>query len=259
MSFDDPDLSGCAALVQRADPDRFLATMAAPLSARAVLFPIYACNVEIARAPWVTKEPMIAEMRLQWWRDALEEIAAGGKARRHEVVSPLSRALDKAGAELLDKLVQARRWDIYGDPFEDAAHFEDYLQSTSSNLMLAAARALGPADEDVVRDFGYAAGLANYLCAIPGLERAKRVPLLDGRPEAVSGLAQNALIRLKRARANRARLSAPARSALLPGWTAGAILKQAASEPDRGLAGAFGQSPFARKFGLMVRATSGRW
>ncbi len=65
-------LAACAALVERGDPDRFLAVMAAPAWARARLFPLYAFNLEVARAPWVTEEPMIAEMRLQWWRDVVE-------------------------------------------------------------------------------------------------------------------------------------------------------------------------------------------
>ena len=70
-------LQACADLVQRGDPDRFAAAMAAPVAARKVLFPLYAFNLEVARAPWVTEEPMIAEMRLQWWRDALGEIGGG--------------------------------------------------------------------------------------------------------------------------------------------------------------------------------------
>ena len=61
-------LEACAALVERADPVRFRSVMASPPTARSVLFPIYAFNVEVARAPWVTEEPMIAEMRLQFWR-----------------------------------------------------------------------------------------------------------------------------------------------------------------------------------------------
>ncbi|MCB1311397.1 MAG: squalene/phytoene synthase family protein, partial [Sedimentitalea sp.] len=65
------DLDACAGLVQRGDLERFMATMAAPVAARRVLFPLYAFNLEVARAPWVTQEPVIAEMRLQWWRDAL--------------------------------------------------------------------------------------------------------------------------------------------------------------------------------------------
>ena len=60
-------VAACAAIVQRADPDRFLAVMAAPVAVRARLFPLFAVNVEVARAPWVTQEPLIAQMRLQWW------------------------------------------------------------------------------------------------------------------------------------------------------------------------------------------------
>ena len=67
----------CAALVERADPDRFTATMAAPPVARGPLWVLYAFNVEVARAPWASKEPMIAEMRLQWWRDVVENAASG--------------------------------------------------------------------------------------------------------------------------------------------------------------------------------------
>ena len=70
-------LAACAEMVRRGDPDRFLSAMTAPPDARAKLFPLYAFNLEVARAPWVTQEPMIAEMRLQFWRDALEEIAEG--------------------------------------------------------------------------------------------------------------------------------------------------------------------------------------
>ena len=179
------DLNACADLVRRADPDRFLAAMAAPVTARRVLFPVYAFNVEVARAPWVTAEPMIAEMRLQWWRDALSEIREGGTVRRHEVVSPLAEMLDGEGADLLDQLIVARRWDIYRDPFEDEAHFRDYLDKTAANLMLVAASALGAVDEAPIREAGFAHGLANWLRAIPALERAGRVPLPDGRPEAV--------------------------------------------------------------------------
>jgi phytoene/squalene synthetase len=70
-----PGLEACAALVERSDPDRFRVAMAAPPAAREVLFPLYAFNLEVARAPWATREPMLAEMRLQWWRDQVEAAA----------------------------------------------------------------------------------------------------------------------------------------------------------------------------------------
>ena len=89
-------LQACAEIVKRGDPDRFLAAMAAPPDARRILFPLYAFNVEVARAPWVTAEPMIAEMRLQWWRDSVEGIYAG-EPRRHAVIR-----ITEAGATLED-------------------------------------------------------------------------------------------------------------------------------------------------------------
>lgn len=114
-------LEACAGLVERGDPDRFLATMAAPVPARRVLFPLYAFNIEVSRAPWLTEEPMIAEMRLQWWRDVLEEIRSGARVRSHEVATPLAEVLDAEAVAVLDRLVAARRWEVYRDPFEDQA------------------------------------------------------------------------------------------------------------------------------------------
>ena len=138
-------LQACADLVQRGDPDRFLAAMAAPVAARRALFPLYAMAIEVARAPWVTEEPMIAEMRLQWWRDALEEIAEGRDVRKHEVTTPLAEAISPDTARALDRMVAARRWDIYKDAFEDEDHFADYLEATGGVLMWAAAENLGAA------------------------------------------------------------------------------------------------------------------
>src|SRR6056297_4029883 len=113
------DLTACARIVERGDPDRFASAMAAPVAAREALFPLYAFNIEVSRATWVTAEPMIAGMRLQWWADALEEIAVGGTIRRHEVVTPLARVLDAEGAALLIGLVEARRRDTERAPFGD--------------------------------------------------------------------------------------------------------------------------------------------
>lgn len=259
MTASADDLNACAELVQRGDPDRFLAVMAAPVAARRVLFPLFAMNVEVSRAPWVTQEAMIAEMRLQWWRDALEEIAVKGPVRRHEVVSPLAAALAPTQAEALDKYIAVRHWDIYRDPFEDQAQFDRYIDQSSGSLLWAAAAALGPAEERVVRDLGFAMGIANWLRAVPGLEARGRIPLLDGRPQAVRALAERGLDYLSRARAARGAVSPEARPALLSGWQTGAILRQAQKAPSRVAEGTLGQSEARKRLTLMARAASGRW
>ncbi|AXI48840.1 phytoene synthase [Sulfitobacter sp. SK012] len=231
MSFD-ADLNACAALVEKGDPLRFRCAMAAPLAARRVLFPLYAFNVEVARAPWVTQEPMIAEMRLQWWRDALEEIAEGGTVRRHEVTTPLAAVLSPDLAKMLDALVASRRFDIYRDPFEDEVHFERFVNETSGHLMWAGASLLGHADEATVRNAAYAAGIANWLRAILQLEKAGRVPLLDGTAAGVRALAQDALNRLGTARSARRSISSDAAPAILPAAAAGPVLRAAVANPN---------------------------
>lgn len=252
------DLTACADLVRRADPERFLAAMAAPVEARTKLFPVYAFNAEVARAPWVTEEAMIAEMRLQWWRDALEEIGGEGTVRRHQVATPLADVLDADSAALLDDLILARRWDIYRDPFEDEAAFDDYLRKTSGHLMWVTARALGatPDLQGVVVDLGHAQGLANFLRAIPALEQAGRVPLVDGRPEAVAALAKTGLVRLDAARG---KVPRDLRPAILPAWKTAAILKRAAAAPQRVGDGSLDISPLRSRLSLIWSAATGRW
>jgi phytoene/squalene synthetase len=253
-------VAACAGLVERGDPERFLAVMAAPVAARARLFPLYAFNLEVARAPWVTQEPMIAEMRLQWWRDTVEMFAGDGPVRAHEVVAPLAEVVRRQGLPLdvMDRLVAARRWDIYRDPFADQAAMDGYLEDTGAGLMWLACRALGAGDaaERAARDAGWAVGLAGFLRAVPALEARGRVPLVDGRPAAVAALARRGLARLAQARASRRLLPG---AALLAAWQAEGLLRQAAADPARVAVGGLALSEFSRKWGLLRAAVTGRW
>lgn len=228
-----------------------MAVMAAPPAAREILFPIFAFNVEVARAPWVTEEPMIAEMRLQWWRDGLGEIAAGGAVRRHEVMTPLAQVVDAKLSETLDKLVQARRWDIYREPFEDAAHFDAYLDQTTAGLLWVAARALGvDAPEGAVRQVGYGAGLANWFLAVPALLGRGRSPLVSDRPDVLSALAQRGLAVLT---AGRRSIPAQSRPATRTAWLAPAILKTVIRHPQAVVDSGLQRSGFSKRRALLWR------
>jgi phytoene/squalene synthetase len=247
-------VDACAALVERGDPDRFAAAMAAPVAARGRLFVLYAFNLEVARAPWVTKEPMIAEMRLQWWRDVVAEAGAGKPARAHEVAGPLAGLIREAGlpVAVLDRLAEARRWDVYRDPFEDRAALDAYLEDTGGGLMWLAGLALGAgaAAEGALRALGWASGLAAFLRAVPELEARGRVPLVDGRPEAVAALAHEGLARIAAVRGGLRRLGA-ARAATIAAWQAEGLLRLAAAEPGRVAQGTLSLSEFGRRFGLL--------
>lgn len=77
-------------LVRAADRDRFLASLFAPELARRGLLAILAFNHELARTRTVTREPLLARIRLEWWREAAAEAAGGGRPRAQPIVESLS-------------------------------------------------------------------------------------------------------------------------------------------------------------------------
>ncbi len=247
----------CAELVRRADPERFAALMAAAPADRPALAVLYAFNAELARAPWASAEPMLAEMRLQWWRDVIAAEAAGPSAP-HEVATPLGRLIRTKALPLaaLDGMAAARLWDIYREPHADTAALWAYLDATGGALMWLAAKALGAgaAREGAARAAGQASALANYLRAAPQLESLGRIPLVDGRPEAVAALAAEGLARLDAARGQ----GLP-NGALLAAHLARPVLRLAAAEPGRVAAGALTPPEFTRRRRLLWQALTGRF
>lgn len=253
-------LAELAQKVEAGDPVRFLATMAAAPAARAQLWPIYALNLELARAPWASAEPMVAEMRLQWWVDALEALAEG---QRVAGIAPELADLAECGLDcrLLAAAAEARRWDCWSEPFEDQAAFDAHLDATSGHLMWAAAKLLGAPEssEPVVRDLAWGAGLAGWLTAVPVLEARGRYPLVDGRPAAVAELAQRGLARVTAARAARHLVPKAAAPALFAGWQARGLLTQAARFPALVAEGGLQLSEFSRRVTLLQLAFFARW
>ncbi len=251
-------LDACAALVERGDPDRFAALMAAPPAARAKLLPIYAFNLEVARAPWVTEQPLIAEMRLQFWRDVL----AAPKPRAHDVAGPLHALCGQTQglAPLLDLVIEARRRDITREPFASETAFDAYIEDTSASLLWAAALALGgQADAETgFRALGWAAGLASYLRAVPALTARNLQPLVNSDPKAIRILAAEGMNHLAIARAARPRFGVAAPAAL-SAWQAAPLLKQTFNNPTRVAEGALGLSEFARRGGLVWMSLTGRF
>ncbi len=264
----------CAALVEKADPDRFLSAMTASEQGRAVLFPLYAFNVEVARAPWVVSEPQLAEIRLQWWRDAIAEIYAGAPPRKHEVVEPLARVIREAALPRypFEALIDARSFDIYADAHAGRAAFDAYLDATGAGLMRLAVASSGEDAAQIAGHVGWTHGAAGLLRALPTLWSAGRDPLpvegglprqqvLNGEmpasvAEAVRAVARDGLDRLELA--GRPGLNDTAKAALRAGWRSEAVLKAIARDPAAIFTGVE-VSDFRRKGSLLIRTLAGRW
>src|SRR5579871_3716261 len=83
--------------VRTADRDRFLAALFAPEPQRSGLLALLAFDHELSRTRTVTREPMLARIRLEWWRQAVAEAAGEGKPRAQPIVESLSEIVRRHG------------------------------------------------------------------------------------------------------------------------------------------------------------------
>ena len=253
-------IEACADLVRRGDPDRFFSGMTAPPDQRGPLMVLYAFNLEVARAPWVTAEPLIAEMRLQWWRDVVAEIYEGRAVRRHEVATPLAQVIDTHSLPraLFDGLIEARFWDIQRDPHPDQRSFEAYIQATAGNLMRLAGHTLVPdlsaRQQQAVDDYARATGTAAFLRALPALSKTGQPLLPESGLRDIVALARRALDDLTVAKQTLKSAPKPIRPALRAGWMAATTLKRATARPEVVLQGGLEVSPARKKLFLLVKS-----
>ena len=171
-------LSPCGALVERHDRDRYLASLFAPAAARERLFALYAFNHEIAKTAEVVSEPMLGQIRLQWWRESLAGIYEG-TPRRHEVVEPLAEAVAAAALprDALESIIDAREFDLDPAPPADLETLRVYIEGSSTTLLRLALTILGAEDAASRRaadHLGPAWAYLGLLRALPLHARQKR-------------------------------------------------------------------------------------
>jgi|SRR5579864_93368 len=160
----------CAELVRAADRDRFVSSLFAPAEHRAALHALHAFNVEVARVREVAREALPGEIRLQWWREVVNGERAE-EATANPVASALLTAIEghRLAVPVLTALLDARRFDLYGEPMARLADLEAYASKTSSALIALAAHILAGAEVEATEAVGTSAGIAY---AIAGLIRA---------------------------------------------------------------------------------------
>jgi phytoene synthase len=202
--------SAALAVVARAgEPDRYLAALLAPSPAREALLALAAFAGELARVPrLVVREPAMGDIRLQWWRDALE--LPDGVRTGHPVADALRAAArsHRLPAGLLAEPIAARALELRADPFPTEAALGEYLWKAEGCLFALASHILrlpaGEEAEAACRAGGHAYGLARLLAGLPRSLALGRVPLAQPQiaeagltpQELLAGPAANKLSRL---------------------------------------------------------------
>ncbi len=157
-----------AEFLREQDRDRYISTLVLNGSSRDAVIALYAFSADVAAIRSRVSEPRLGEIRLQWWNDAL---TGQGAARSN----PLADCLLDAVAEYtippgtLQRLLGARRFDLYDDPMPDMASFEGYAGETNSTLYQLAAMVL---NKGQVVETGDAAGHLGVAHALIGHLRA---------------------------------------------------------------------------------------
>lgn len=131
------------------DPERAVALAYAPRDRRAGLAALWSLDETLAGLVQAGREPMIAQMRLTWWHDALTRLDEGVVP-----VQPLLRAIAAdviphgvTGAALATMI---EGWEVLLDntPLTDAL-LDGYAQARGGSLFRAAATVLGGTDSDL--------------------------------------------------------------------------------------------------------------
>jgi phytoene synthase len=244
------EASYCANLVRRYDRDRFMTCLFAPADKREALFALYAFNHEIAKIAEVVTEPMAGQIRLQWWREALDGLYAG-TPRKHQVAEPLSEAVIAHGLSRarFERLLDAREQDLDEYPPDDLDALEAYAEGTSAAMVQLALEVLDardPASQTAGRHVGIAWALVGLIRALPFHAARKRLMMpgdLVGQSQldphdlfelrrpaevrpVVARVAARAREHLAEARRQRGQVPKAATPALLPGTLAAGYLKQ---------------------------------
>jgi phytoene synthase len=149
-----------------------LTALFAPPDRREALLALYAFNAEVARIRETVTEPVLGQMRIQWWRDTLSGFASAEAApSAHPTAQALGEVIARYDLplELFETLLDARERDMDDRPIPDQETLAAYVDATGGGLAVLAMHILGggEAEREVARKVGGAFALCGLLRAIP--------------------------------------------------------------------------------------------
>ncbi|HTO32623.1 MAG TPA: phytoene/squalene synthase family protein [Pararhizobium sp.] len=266
------------------DRDRYLACLLSPADKRGPLSALYAFHAEIARIRDLVREPLPGEIRLQWWRDVLEDVSgAGGEGH------PLAEALlvcikaHKLPVSVLQNMIDARVFDLYDDPMESRSSLEGFAGETASALIQLASLILDPTgaqqSASAAGHAGVAQTIAGLLLLLPLHRRRGQVyfpqellaatglnreTFLSGRDEDAVSRAIRAFAGLGRDHLSKARVEASAisvlnRHAFAPVALAQPVFDRAEQAGAQLFEQSIVPSQWRRQWWMWKASRSGRW
>lgn len=159
-------------LARSGDPDRYVAALLAPRAIRDDLIVLAAFSGEIGRIPGLVREPMMGELRYQWWRDQLAALD-----RAEPTGNPLADALGdiirrhRLPLGLVEGIIDASAGDLRHDlPADDGELASRHARGDGALFELAAiihGLERTTALDEACADAGLVLALARGLSRVP--------------------------------------------------------------------------------------------
>lgn len=191
-------LSHCSQLVRDHDHDRWLTMLFANADDREALAALYAFNHEVAKTRETVSEPILGEIRLEWWREAIEGLYQG-TVRRHPVTEALASAMEARTLPQteFEAIIDGRLSDLYDTNPKSFDDLLDYADKTGGTVSRLAARICGVEDDpllDAASAIGRAWALTGLLRAL-GFQAAMRRTMLPDESLDKAGISKETLFK----------------------------------------------------------------
>ena len=165
--------------------DRYLSALLSPRPLRQDLIALAAFAGEIARIPAFVSEPMMGEIRLQWWREALENTDLAIRSG-HPIADAvrITAARHRLPMGLLIGFIDAQSPLLHDEPIADDQALTAHLAKTEGALFELTLRILGRSDEvahAAALAAGRAYGIARLLVELPASWAQGRILIPQSR------------------------------------------------------------------------------
>ncbi|MEO0798686.1 MAG: squalene/phytoene synthase family protein [Pseudomonadota bacterium] len=175
-----PPIDAVAQSARAHEFDLYLTALLMPAAVRADAIAIAAFVGELNRVPMFVSEPLIGEIRLQWWRDALEA-GVDGKQSGNPILDAVTTTARNHALPigLFQGIIDAQSLGLTDAPPEDEMALRQHLAKVFGGAFALLARLIdrdgARAHAEWVRDAGIAYGTARAALEFPALLAQGRV------------------------------------------------------------------------------------
>jgi NADH dehydrogenase [ubiquinone] 1 alpha subcomplex assembly factor 6 len=158
-----------------------LSCLLLPNEAHVAGFALRAFNVEIAQIKDTVSDMKLGEVRIQFWKDTIEDIFKG-KVPSQPVAAALASVLRrrKLSKMWFTRLLEARSKELKVQSYMRTQDLEDYVENTNSSLLYLTLEVLGIHDvntDHAASHLGKAEGIVTMLRASPYHRASRRASL----------------------------------------------------------------------------------